>query len=65
VIKAGLTAKRRAELVQGIRQLAADISTELGAPPPATMTARSHPTTPKPRASGTPRASRIATSTPL
>ena len=47
VIKAGLTAKRRAELVQGIRQLAANISTELGAPPPATMAERSHPTTPK------------------
>lgn len=64
VIKAGLTAKRRAELVQGIRQLAASISTELGAPPPATITARSHQTSPKRRTSGPPRASRIAI-TPL
>lgn len=60
VIKAGLTAKRRAELVQGIRQLAANISTELGAPPPATITARSHQISPKRRISGPPRASRIA-----
>jgi len=60
VIKAGLTAKRRAELVQGIRQLAADISTELGAPPPATMTARVRREPAKPGDSGTPRASRIA-----
>jgi DNA-binding IclR family transcriptional regulator len=51
VIKAGLTTKRRAELILGIRQLAADISTELGAPPPATMTARSQRTHPKPLAS--------------
>jgi DNA-binding IclR family transcriptional regulator len=60
VIKAGLTAKRRAELVQGVRQLAADISTELGAPPPATITAHSHQTSPKRRTSGPPRASRFA-----
>ena len=65
VIKAGLTTKRRAELVLGIRQLAADISTELGAPPPATMKARSHPTSPTPRSGGTPRANRRANSTPL
>ena len=59
VIKAGLTAQRRAELVQGIRQLAANISTELGAPPPATITARPHQISPKRRISGPPRTSRI------
>jgi len=59
VIKAGLTAKRRAELVHGIRQLATDISTELGAPPPATITGRSRRAPAKSCDSGTPRASRI------
>ena len=33
VIKAGLTQQRRAELIAGVRQLAARISAELGAPP--------------------------------
>jgi DNA-binding IclR family transcriptional regulator len=32
VIKAGLTARRRAELVDGIRRLAQEVSVALGAP---------------------------------
>ncbi len=65
VIKAGLTARRRAEIVQGICQLAADISTELGAPPPATMPARPRRAPAKPCDSGAPRASHIAINTDL
>jgi len=48
VIKAGLTARRRADLVEGIRQLAAAISIELGAPAPATMSHRLRKTRAKP-----------------